>query len=201
VSCAERRPPLPGAAAAPLQAVKRPRPGRAARAGVHTLHNPTQCRHAQEALAAAAATLAHYQATRPLGAGEAAQVAAAAEALVAVLCPYAVACLGRVFPGAGARVDLRAATALLAPEPRAGPDVASGAGPAAEPGAGAGAQAPDQAPARAAGEPARAAAEEAGAKAAAPGAGPAGAPGAAAAEGLPGGGAGGGGAGLAAPGT
>jgi len=198
-SCTQRRPPLPGAAGAPLQAGERPRPERAARAGVRTLSHPDLCRRAQEALAAAAATLAHYQATRPLGAGEAAQVAAAADALVVVLCPYAVACLGRVFPGAGARVDLRAATAPLAPEPRA--DVGSGVGPAAELSDGAGAQAPDQAPARAAGEPAGAAPVEAGAEAAAPAAGPAGTPGSAAADGLPDGGAGGGSAGLAAPST
>jgi len=71
----------------------------------------------QDALAATVAAMAHYQATRPLGPGEAVQVAAAAEAVVGVVCPYAVACLARIFPGAGARVDLRAATALLAPEP------------------------------------------------------------------------------------
>ncbi|KAK9826903.1 hypothetical protein WJX81_007598 [Elliptochloris bilobata] len=54
----------------------------------------------QDALTAAVAAMAHYQATRPLGSGEAAQAGAAAEALVSIVCPYAVACLGRIFPGA-----------------------------------------------------------------------------------------------------
>ena len=72
---------------------------------------------AQDALGRAAAAMADYQATRPLAPGEAAQAAAAAEALVGVVCPYAVACLGRIFPGAAGRVDLRAATLPLAPDP------------------------------------------------------------------------------------
>ena len=82
----------------------------------------------QDGLARAAAAMADYQATRPLGPGEAGQAAAAAEALVAVVCPYAVACLGRIFPGAAGRVDLRAATAPLAPDPPALGSLVSGLG-------------------------------------------------------------------------
>lgn len=82
----------------------------------------------QDGLARAAAAMADYQATRPLGPGEAGQAAAAAEALVTVVCPYAVACLGRIFPGAAGHVDLRAATAPLAPGPPALGFLGSGLG-------------------------------------------------------------------------
>lgn len=68
----------------------------------------------QSSLTAVSEALAHYGLTRALGDGEQAAYDAACRAHTATLCPFAAACLDRIYSGAAALVDMRAVAQPIA---------------------------------------------------------------------------------------